>query len=121
MPNGIEIMPEGEYYRDNAVYYFSPENMMEARKLAMDYKKLHEKINSKMHYRVYTSGFGADGSYILIAAGAKDPNHFAEKQMETQKLMGEEGQKLQMRFLDLVSRSEYMRGYMRPELSYIPK
>lgn len=118
MPEGITQVPEGENYRENGLYYFSPENYPKAVELAKQYKELYAKKGSAFSYRIYHSGFGAKGSYMLVAMAAKDPIHFHEKMKANRELLGEDAKKLQMEMLKLMERSEMMIGWIRPELGY---
>lgn len=118
MPEGITQVPEGENYRENSIYYFSPENQSKAMELAQKYKDLYSKMNSKFPYRIYHSGFGAGGTYILVAMAAKDPADFYQKQMANSDLLGDEGLKLQKELLQIIDKSEMMVGWIRPDLGY---
>lgn len=118
MPEGITQVPEGENYRENGIYYFSPENYPKAVELAKEYKELYAKKGSKLSYRIYHSGFGSDGSYMLVAMAAKDPIHFHEKMKANRELLGEDAKKIQMKMLKLMDRSDMMIGWIRPDLGY---
>ena len=117
-PGGINQMPEGKMYRNNVKYYVSPENYDRANEIAKKYKKLFSEKGSKMHYRVYRSGFGADGTFFLVAVAAENPAAYEQMQYENNQLLGEEGAALQKELLSIIDKMETVQGWMRPDLSY---
>jgi len=117
-PTGINQMPEGKMYRNNVKYYVSPENYAKANEIAKKYKKLFSEKGSKMHYRVYRSGFGADGTFFLVAVAAENPAAFEQMQYDNNQLLGAEGAALQQELLSIIDKMETMQGWMRPDLSY---
>jgi len=117
-PGGINQMPEGKMYRNNVKYYVSPENYAKANEIAKKYKKLFTEKGSKMYYRVYRSGFGADGTFFLVAVAAENPAAYEQMQMENSKLLGAEGAALNKELLSIIDKMETMQGWMRPDLSY---
>lgn len=120
MPTGITQMPEGQMYRNNVKYYVAPENYAKANEIAKKFKKLYSEKGSKMHYRVYRSGFGADGTYFLVAAAAENPAVFEQMSYENRKLLGEDGAKLNKELLSIMTKMETVQGWMRPDLAYVP-
>ena len=117
-PGGINQMPEGQMYRNNVKYYISPENYSKANEIAKKYKKLFSEKGSKVHYRVYRSGFGADGTFFLVAMAAESPAAFEQMQAENRELLGAEGAALAQELLKIIDDMETVQGYMRPDLSY---
>lgn len=120
MPDGMTQMPEAMNYRNNTIYYVSPANYSKANDIAKRFKKLFSEKNSKMHYRVYRSGFGAPATFFLVAIAAKSPAHYETMNAENVQLLGEAGAKLNAELMSIISDMEPMRGYMRPDLSYAP-
>ena len=82
MPNGFTQTPEGENYRNNHLLYVSPGNRSIMKEKMKAVKELFESKGSKMHYRVYNSGFGTDGEYYMVAVAAKDAEDYARKSKE---------------------------------------
>ena len=120
MPDGMTQMPEGMNYRSNTLYYVSPENYSKANDVAKRFRALFAEKNSKMHYRVYRSGFGAPATFFLVAIAAQSPAHFETMNAENMQLLGEQGAALNAELMTIISDMEPMRGYMRPDLSYAP-
>ena len=120
-PGGINQTPDGMNYRENTLYYVSPENYMKANEIAKKYKELFSKKGSKMHYRVYRSGFGADGTYFMVAVAAENPAAFESMRYENNKLLGEEGQKLNQELMKVISKMETREGWIRNDLAYSSK
>ena len=120
MPSGINITPKDLNYRHNTLYYFTPKNYDKAVEIAKEFKKLYAKKGSKEYYRVYHSGFGTSGNYILVARASKNAAEFEKARMESNALLGEEAGKLFNKLLAVLLKSETMTGYLIPELSYFP-
>ncbi len=120
-PSGINQMPEGQMYRNNVRYYITPENYAKANEIAKKYKKLFAEKGSKMYYRVYRSGFGANGTFFMVAIAAESPEDYERMSMENRKLLGEEGAKLNQELLAVMSKMDVMQGWMRADLSYMGK
>lgn len=121
MPKGIDITPEGQNYRNNTLYYFAPKDFEKILQVATDFKKLYTEKGSKQYYRVYHSGFGTEGNYIMVARASKSPTDYENIRKENHELMGKEGQKLYEKLLGNLLKVETMTGFMKPELSYFPK
>jgi hypothetical protein len=119
MPDGMTTMIEGENYRENTRYYFAPSNMDKALEAAKAFKKFYSDNNLGMHYRLYRSGFGADGTYFLVAVAAKDAMDMERKSAEARKAMGPKAEELFGNLNKVLLKTETMRGWMRPDLSYI--
>ena len=120
MPDGMTQTPAGKPFRKNTMYYFKPEHFDAAEQLAKDFKDLFTKKGSKMHYRVYRSGYGSDGTYFMVAVAAESPAAFEAMASENDALLGEEGQQLFGRLMGLISERKIISGYVRADLSYAP-
>jgi len=119
-PGGVNPTPAGKNYRQNWRYHYTPENAKKMNEIAAKFHKLYKEKGSKMHYRLYRSGFGNMGSYFLVAVAAENPSDMDRLTQENRALLGEEGAKLFAELEQLVSKVETVRGYMRPDLSYQP-
>lgn len=121
MPNGISQTQEGMPYRVFYWYHATPENLDKLAAAGKAVKDYHAGKQSKLHYRVYKSGFGPLDSYYMIAVSAKDPQHLAQMQVENNKLLGEAGAKLINDALLYTSKFETVNAWMMDELAYKPK
>lgn len=121
MPDGMTITPEGENYRENGIYYFSPSNMDKAVEIAKKFKDLYAEKGSKMHYRVYRSGFGADGTYLMVAIAAKDAADMEAKSNANEELLGDDLNALRGEILAIMENTREMKGWIRPDLGYSAK
>jgi hypothetical protein len=121
MPDGMTQTPEGQPFRKNTLYYFTPENYEAAEALAKDFKALYALKGSKVHYRIYRSGYGADGTYFMVAIAAKNGEEYEKMSTENQTLLGEEGNQLVGRLLNLMSNMKTVTGSIRSDLSYAPE
>lgn len=118
MPGGMKTMIEGENYRENTKYYFAPADMDKALEVAKAFKKFYSDNNMGMHYRLYRSDFGTDGTYFLVAVAAKDAMDMERKSAEARKAMGPKAEELFGNLNKILLKTETMRGWMRPDLSY---
>ena len=89
--------------------------------IAKSFKELYERKNSKEHYVLYRSGFGAIGDYIMVSIAAKNPEDYERTNTENKILFGEEGDKLYNELLRTIIKLETLEGYIRLDLSYSPK
>ena len=121
MPDGITITPEGLNYRHNTLFYFAPRDYDKMMQVAKDFKKLYTDKGSTQYYRIYHSGYGSDGTYLLVAEASKDAATFEKNEEENWKLLGEDAKKIYSRLLAILLKTETMTGYFRPDLSYSPK
>jgi len=120
-PSGINTNPEGKYYRKFLYDYVTPSNQKAYLKALKDIKELFVKKNSKMNYRVYSTGFGVMGKYYLIVLEGENPVKFETLAAENWEGMGEDFTPLVKKIRATVSRSDEKTGWMRGDLSYIPK
>ncbi|MBT8256437.1 MAG: hypothetical protein KJO23_07840 [Bacteroidia bacterium] len=120
MPNGLTQTPQGQPFRKNTIYYIAPENYSKAEQLAKDYKTLFAQKNSAVHYRVYRSGYGTEGTYFMVAVAAKNAADYERMSAANQQLLGKEGAALNVRMMSLISDMKTITGYIREDLSYRP-
>lgn len=119
MPDGITQTPEGQNYRELVYYHIPPGQGDKAEEMAKKVKKLYSDKGSKVHYRLYKSGFGNMGSYYMVAVAAKSPEDMEKLRNENMELIGEEGKKLFDEIENVTSKQEVVKGYLKPELSYV--
>tara|TARA_R110002072_G_scaffold43558_1_gene122171 strand:- start:15010 stop:15768 length:759 start_codon:yes stop_codon:yes gene_type:complete len=120
MPNGMNTTPEGKNYRNNLVMYHKARDRQKIAEIAGKFKELYTKKGSKLHYRVYFSGFGNEESYIMVARAAESALEFEKQAEANRQLLGEEGMKLWNELSQYITKLEHTVGNMQPELSYSP-
>ena len=120
-PSGINTNPEGKYYRKFMYDYVTPSNQKAYLEGLKAIKELFVKMNSKMNYRIYSTGFGIMGKYYLIVLEGEDPVKFETLAAENWEDIGEDLMPLVKKIQTSVFRSEEKTGWMRGDLSYIPK
>lgn len=118
MPNGLTTNTEGENYRKWHFFYVTPQNVANLRNKMKEVKSLYEEKGAKQHFRIYRNGFGSTGDYYLVVISAKDAQSYAKTSEETDKLLGEEGEKLFDDLMQYVHKYESKTGGMRPDLAY---
>ena len=119
MPDGITQTPEGQNYRELTYYWIPPGKGEKAEELARSVRELYAKKGSKVHYRVYKSGFGNMGNYFMVAVAAESKEALDKKREENMQLLGEEGEKLFDEIESTVAKMEKVTGHLKPELSYV--
>ena len=118
MPNGLTTNTEGEDYRKWHFFHVTPQNVANLRDKMKEVKSLYETKGAKQHFRIYRNGFGSTGDYYLVVISAKDAQSYAKTSEETDKLLGEEGEKLFDDLMQYVHKYESKTGRMRPDLAY---
>ena len=121
MPTGITITPENLNYRNNTLFYFAPKDYEKAVQIAKEFKELYAIKGSTQYYRVYFNGFGTSETYLMVAEAAKSAADFHKAEAENLTLLGDEAYKIYSKLLDIILKTETITGYMRPDLSYLPK
>lgn len=120
MPGGITQTPEGQDYRKFHYLHYTPGD----RKMIMDkmqsIKKMFEEKGSEVHYRVYKSGFGTRGEFLMVAVAAKDEVDYATKSKANEALLGEDGNLMMQDLFGKLLQYEEFVGRMRPDMAYSP-
>ncbi|NHF59465.1 hypothetical protein FK220_008945 [Flavobacteriaceae bacterium TP-CH-4] len=120
MPNGMTQTPEGENYRKFHYLHFAPGNRKMIKEKMKAVRDMFAEKGSKVHYRVYKSGFGARGEFYMVAVAAKDAVDYAQKALENDALLGKDGNQIMGDlFSNLLKYEEYL-GRMRPDMAYSP-
>ncbi|MDR5589965.1 hypothetical protein [Christiangramia sp. SM2212] len=119
MPDGMSQTSDGNNYRELVFYHIPPGKGDKAEELARSVKKLYSEKGSKVHYRVYKSGFGTMENYFMVAVSGKDKASVEKARNENMELIGEEGKKLFAEIEKTASKQEVVTGHTRPDLSYI--
>ncbi len=120
-PGGINPNPEGKYYRKFMYDYVTPSHQKAYVENLKEIKKLFVKKNSKMNYRIYSSGFGTIEKYYMIVIEGEDPVSFETMAAENWEDMGEDFQPLVGKIRANILRSDEKTGWIMGDLSYLPK
>lgn len=120
-PGGVNPNPEGKYYRRFMYDYVTPSDQKGYVEALKEIKELFVRKNSKMNYRIYSTGFGIMGKYYLIVLEGEDPVKFETMAAENWEGMGEDMMPLVKKIRAKVYRSDEKTGWMRADLSYLPK
>lgn len=120
MPEGLKVLEEGMEFRKLEFWYTTPQNFQKVQELAKSFKELYASKNSKEFYRVYRSGFGAPGQFILVAISAKSAEDYERIRKENKALLGDARTPIYNELLKSIIKVETLNGYMRTDLSYSP-
>ena len=107
-------------YRKLTYWYVTPQNFQKVLDLAREFKKIYEQNNSKEYYRLYRSGFGTVGQFILVAVSAKNAEDFERRRKENHSLIGELTAPLYTELYNSIIKVESLNGFIRNNLSYHP-
>lgn len=118
MPDGFTQTPKGNNYRNNHMLYVTPGNRQVVKEKMKAVKNLFVSKNSKVHYRVYRSGFGSNGEFYMVAVAAIDAEDDAKKGKANNELFGKEGEKVFGELFSNLLKYESVEGWIRPELGY---
>ncbi len=120
MPGGISQTIDGQNYRTLYYNYVTPENDKAYGEVMKKMKAAFEKHNSKMHFRVYKTGFGVMGSYYMIAVAGESSLDAATKGDENWSLMKDDFDPLLKEMSKYTWKMNEKRGWMREDLGFIP-
>jgi hypothetical protein len=120
MPGGVSQTVDGEDYRIMYYNYVTPENDKGFAETMKKIKAAFEKNNSKMHYRVYKSGFGVMGTFYMVAVASEGEAQGAQRGDENWELMKDDFGPLLSELNKHTSKMDEKRGWMRPDLAYKP-
>ncbi|MCP9200025.1 hypothetical protein MKO06_08910 [Gramella sp. GC03-9] len=118
MPDGLNTETPGKNHRVWHRMEVSPQNLSKIRKEMTDLKQVFADKGSKMHYRIYRSGFGNVGNYFVAVISTKDAAEYATMAAENEKVIGEEGKKAFDDVFQYVEKYEVKQGGMMPDLGY---
>lgn len=121
MPDGLTQTPEGQDYRKFYYVRTTAANNAKLKEKLMAIKEFYQEKGSKVHYRVYRSGFGTMGNYYMVAVAAKDAVSFETMGGENAALLGDERQKVFADMMQYVTSLEEVTGTMRHDLAYTPE
>lgn len=120
MPGGVSQTVDGENYRLMYYNYVSPENEKGFADTMKKIKSAFEKHNSKINFRVYKSGFGVMGTFYMVAVAAENAMQEAKRGDENWEVMKDDFGPLLTELNKHTMKMEEKRGWMRPDLGYIP-
>lgn len=118
MPDGLTPDTPGKNYRVWHRLDVTPANIQNLRGKMKELKSLFASKGSKMHYRIYHSGFGNMGNYYVAVISAKDAQDYDRMSAENDELLGKEGEQLFEEMFKYVDAYSVKRGGMRPDLAY---
>jgi len=121
MPEGITQHTEGKSYRIFYYHHVSPSNNTNFVEALKKIKKVFVNKNSKMHYRVYKTGFGMMGNYYMIVVSAANAEEMAKSSRENWEMMKDQFKPLLTELNKYTLETNEKTGWMRDDLSYIPK
>ncbi len=116
MPDGMTQTPEGENYREQSRFYYTPSNRAIVSQHLASFKNLMSQKASRVHYRIYESGFGTEAAYYMLSIAAKDKEDFATKMKANRQLLGEDGNKARKTLYESLLKIEEVEGIIRPDL-----
>ena len=120
MPGGVSQTIDGQNYRTLYYNHVTPEHDKGFVEVLKKMKASFEKHNSKLHYRVYKTGFGTMGTYYMIAVAAENSMSSAKLGDENWTLMKDDFDPLLKELSKHTWKMNEKRGWMRDDLGYIP-
>ena len=116
MPGGITQTPEGKNYRKFYYLHYNPSDREALNDHLKAVKDLFESKGSKVHYRVYQSGFGTRGAFFMVAVASSSAGEDAQMGDENRQLFGEDGKVVMDKLFGMLRKYEEFSGYMRPDM-----
>jgi hypothetical protein len=120
-PESPRLQPEEANYRQWIWYYILPDKEKEFQEILKKFVTLAQSKNVTDGYNIYSGGIGMDIPAYLVAFSAKSAADFETHYEKAWELLGEEGKVLMQKLIALTRERELKTGWLRPELSYLPK
>lgn len=121
MPGGITQVTEGKPYRLFYYNYVTPDTSKKFVSVLKKIKDVFAKSNSKLFYRVYSTGFGVMGTYYMVVISAANAEEMAKSSGENWELTKDQFQPLLTELNKYIWKTDEKRGWIRSDLSYTPK
>jgi len=121
MPKGLSQTTEGKPYRTFYYNYVTPSNNKNFVAVLKKVKAVFTKKNSKLDYRVYKTGFGVMGTYYMVVISGVNQEETANAGSKNWELMKGEFKPLLAEMGKYTWKNDEKTGWMRGDLSYIPK
>lgn len=102
-------------------FHYKLEKRKEVMEVIKEWKKLYADKNITHGYDVWLMDMGEQNNLIVLSEVAKDGQDFYQTMDEINKQVEQEEQKLQAKFLPLVTKIEQKYGRIRSDLSYYKK
>ena len=120
-PGGVNPNPEGKYFRKFMYDYVTPSNEKDYLEVLKEIKQIFADKNSKLNYRIYSTGFGTIGKYYLIVLEGESPVQLETLAAENWKMMGEDFQPIFNKIRAKIEKTNEKTDWMRADLSYMPQ
>lgn len=103
------------------LYYLRPGSEQKAEEVATAYREAFARHDIDRGYMIYQGVLGDDLPVLAVAIPARSAADYASHNAEVLKTLGEEGEELAQRAMELTRRFETREGRRRPDLSYPPQ
>lgn len=120
-PEGLQKKSKDWRYFEMMVWYIKPDHAKDAMKLAGEYKKLYIEKGIDDGWAIYRDLMGPDLPVMNIMSWAESPMHMQKKDKAHKEALGEDVKPLHETFMTMTRKVDTVRGWFRPELSYLPK
>lgn len=120
-PENVNMTSEAMNFRHWTYYHVNPDKGGEARQIAKRWRDLYESKKVPTGYRLYTGGIGTDTPFYIVVEWAKSSAEFYSQNAKNIELLGEEGKALMAETMAITDHFSEKDGWMRLDLSYLPK
>jgi hypothetical protein len=120
-PENPRLKPGEERFAVWSFYYVIPGMEDEFEAVSKEWVTLHKEKNGRNGYKCYAGDFGTDMPVYLIFWKAKSETDALISLEKSFNLFGEDGKVLEEKEGSLLRGFKMKRGWLRPDLSYIPK
>lgn len=121
VPKNPRLKPEEEKYIQWDFWNILQGKEGECEELLKKWVALCESKNSPHAYGVIVGDIGTKMPLIIITQTGKDSVDWHIHNQEMWKLLGEEGSALMDKWMTLIKKYDRKTGWLRPDLSYMPK
>ena len=105
-------------YRKWSYYHFQPGTEDEVENVILAWKKMYERKNVKMGFRIFSGFIGIDQSIYILTTWAEDPQDYHNNLQKASELLGDEGASLWDKMINDLQEAEVVEGWFLPQYSY---
>jgi len=120
-PENPRLKPEEGNFIFWDIYYLYPGKEKEFKEIIKKWISLCKSKNITERFNILQGDIGTDNPVYAFSGRAKDAADFYTHNNKMWEMVGKEGEMLYEKMLPLIRKNEVKQGWLRPDLSYIPK
>lgn len=115
------LQQEEGTFREWMYLYYDDKDQEAMMGFLKEWQDLYKSKGIETGYTVYTGGLGHFGPVVVVLSWAKDQADHAQKTLENQAKIGEEGMQLWQKTTSIIQKQDIITGFYMPDISYVPE